>query len=261
MNVVPYAIALIPTVVLMGMVGAFHFRSPRCLPIWTGIFLGVIACLPIWVMETVIEDGGGKFTNLYLRAFVQQVLGAAVSEELFIFVAFIATYMLFRGGRVRTRVDIVSIAVAAAIGFTTVENLLAVIAAPQPMSAAISRLLSIVAGHASVQLVMGYFAARMLLEPRGRILNGILMIALPIAIHGWGDFSEAIFQAVDADSEESKRYFSYWIFAIFTYVVAAVIVLFQLRDGQVPDNISEDLSKEADQSNASTELPPGNDDG
>jgi RsiW-degrading membrane proteinase PrsW (M82 family) len=87
---------------------------------------------------------------LYEKAFVQQVLGAAVSEELFIFVGFFLTFKLFHLSRVRTEADVVAVAVAVAIGFTTIENVTAVVASGTPLSAALNRLLSIIAGHASL---------------------------------------------------------------------------------------------------------------
>ena len=138
----------------------------------------------------------------------------------------------------------VAIAVAAAIGFTTIENVTAVLAAESPMTTAFSRLLSIVAGHASLQLVMGYFAAKCLLGTGNRILNGLLMLAVPIAIHGWGDFSESVFQTVDPDSEQSKQFFSGWIIGIFAYLAGAVIVLFKLREAARRETVSESDTEE-----------------
>lgn len=229
MNFVAFLVAMTPTIVLAWLVGAFRWRSKRFAAIWVGMWLGALASVPIWFLETFVEGAGEQLSNLYERAFVQQVLGAAFIEEVMILLAFLLTYVLMRNGRVETRNDIVAIAVAAAIGFTTIENGLAVVASQSPLETAGSRLLSIVAGHASLQLVMGYFASNMLLGESRRWLWAILMLVVPITIHGWGDFSEAIFQAVDADSDESKRYFSYWIFGLFAYVVAAVIVLFQLK--------------------------------
>ena len=241
---VPLLLSLVPTLVLMGWVGAFGLTRPRCPALWVGMILGIVACVPVWFMETVIEGAGDHLTGLYEKAFVQQVLGAAVSEELFIFLGFLGTFLLFRRTRVKTEGDVVAIAVAAAIGFTTIENVTAVLAAESPMTTAFSRLLSIVAGHASLQLVMGYFAAKCLLGTGNRILNGLLMLAVPIAIHGWGDFSESVFQTVDPDSEQSKQFFSGWIIGIFAYLAGAVIVLFKLREAARGETVSESDTEE-----------------
>ena len=230
METLPLLVSLVPTLVLLGLVGAFRFRSIMLPVLWMGVILGVVACIPVYLMETVIEDAGGQLTGLYEKAFVQQVLGAAVSEELFIFVGFFLTFKLFQTSRVRTEADVVAVAVAVAIGFMTIENVTAVVASETPMSAALNRLLSIIAGHASLQLMMGYFAAKCLLGNRNRLLFGLLMFAVPIVIHGWGDFSEYIFQQVDADSPQSKQFFSAWILGVFAYIAGAAIVLFQLRE-------------------------------
>ena len=125
METLPLLVSLVPTLVLLGLVGAFRFRSIMLPVLWVGVILGVVACIPVYLMETVIEDAGGQLTGLYEKAFVQQVLGAAVSEELFIFVGFFLTFKLFQTSRVRTEADVVAVAVAVAIGFTTIENVTA----------------------------------------------------------------------------------------------------------------------------------------
>jgi len=230
MEVLPLLIAMVPTVVLLGLVGAFRVSSQMLIVLWTGVALGVVACVPVYFMETVIEGAGDQLSGLYEKAFVQQVLGAAVSEELCIFFGFLLTFKLFQSTRIQKDAEVVATAVAVAIGFTTIENVTAVLASETPMSASLNRLLSIIAGHASLQLVMGYFAAKCLLGKRHRLFFGFLMLAVPIGIHGWGDFSESIFQAVDADSSQSKQFFSAWIFGIFAYLAGAAIVLFKLRE-------------------------------
>ncbi|MDE0865327.1 MAG: PrsW family glutamic-type intramembrane protease [Rubripirellula sp.] len=229
-EIIPLLLSLVPTLVLMGLVGAFRFSRSLCPVLWMGIALGVVACVPVWLMETVVEGAGDQLSGVYEKAFIQQVLGAAVSEELFIFLGFLIAFFLFRHSRIKTDRDVVAIAVAAAIGFTTVENLTAVLAAESPMTTAFSRLLSIVAGHASLQLMMGFFAAKVLLGREHRALYGFLMLAVPIVIHGWGDFSEAVFQAVDPDSQQSKQFFSGWILGIFAYIAGATVVLFKLHE-------------------------------
>lgn len=192
--------------------------------------MGVLACVPVYLMETIIEGAGDRLSGIYEKAFVQQVLGAAVSEELCIFLGFLLTFKLFQGVRIRTNAEVVAVAVAVAIGFTTIENVTAVLASETPWSVSLNRLLSIVAGHASLQLVMGYFAAKCWLGSHHRLLFGVLMLAVPIGIHGWGDFSESVFQAVESDSPQSKQFFSAWIFGIFAYLAGAAIVLFKLRE-------------------------------
>lgn len=230
MEVLPLLISIVPTLVLLALVGAFRFNSSMLVVLWTGVALGMVACVPVYVLETVVEGAGAQLSDLYAKAFVQQVLGASLSEELFIFVGFLITFKLFQSTRIQNDEDVVVTAVAVAIGFTTIENMTAVLASDTPMSVSLNRLLSIVAGHASLQLLMGYFAAKCFLGDRNRWLFGSLMLVVPILIHGWGDFSESVFQTVDPDSPQSKQFFSGWIFGIFAYMAGAVIVLFKLRE-------------------------------
>lgn len=245
MEILPLLISMVPTLVLLALVGAFRFSSQMLVVLWTGVVLGVLACVPVYFMETVIEGAGEQMPGLYEKAFVQQVLGAAVSEELCIFFGFLLTFKLFQTTRIQKDADVVAAAVAVAIGFTTVENLTAVLASETPMSVSLNRLLSIVAGHASLQLVMGYFAAKFLLGDRRRLVFAVLMLAVPIGIHGWGDFSESIFQAVDADSPQSQQFFSAWIFGIFAYLAGAAIVLFKLRENASSTAV-DDVCTESD---------------
>ena len=252
MEILPLLISLVPTLVLLAFVGALRFGNQRLAVLWTGVVLGVLACVPVYFMETVIEGAGESLSGLYEKAFVQQVLGAAVSEELCIFFGFLLTFKLFKRTRIQKDADVVAAAVAVAIGFTTIENLSAVLASETPMSVSLNRLLSIVAGHASLQLVMGYFAAKCLLGDRNRLVFGVLMLAVPIGIHGWGDFSESIFQAVDADSPQSQQFFSAWIFGVFAYLVGAAVVLFKLREN-VSSTAADDVSKASDGRDAGLE--------
>ena len=254
MELLPLLISVIPTVVLLALVGAFRFHSQTLVVAWTGFVLGVFACVPVYLMETVIEGAGEQVSGLYEKAFVQQVLGAAVSEELFIFFGFLLTFKLFRSWRIQTDAAVVAAAVAVAIGFTTIENITAVLASETPMSVSINRLLSIVAGHASLQLVMGYFAAKCLLGTHHRLMFGFLMLAVPIGIHGWGDFSEAVFQAVDSDSPQSKQFFSAWIFGIFAYIAGAAIVMFKLSENaSSPSQVSFSTATDVGEKNRDPE--------
>lgn len=227
----PYLVALVPTIALLWLVGAFRFAQPRTKALWVAAAFGALATAPVWVVETVVEGPAASITGIYQRAFVQQVLGAAVVEELAILLAFLLAYLLFRKSMIPGPYDVVALAVATAIGFTTVENLLAVFASESPMSAAVSRLLSLFAGHATLQLIMGYFAAQASFGSGSRWVSLVLMLVAPIAVHGWGDFSEAVFSAyavIDPDGAGAKNWFTAWIFALFAYIAFAAALLWQM---------------------------------
>ena len=96
METLPLLISLVPTFVLLGLVGVFFLRDHMGPVIGVGVAVGVVVCIPVYLMETVIEDFGAGLPGLYERAFVQQVLGASVSEELAIFAGFVLTFRLFQ---------------------------------------------------------------------------------------------------------------------------------------------------------------------
>lgn len=232
MQNLPILIALIPTLLMLVLIRAFAFWRLQTLAIWIAILLGMLVTIPVMTLEGWVEGPAATDSDFYQKAFVQQVLGAAVVEELAIFSMFLLVYLLFRRSTITKPTDIVALAVAVAVGFLTVENLLAVLAQDDPFTEALSRLTTIFAGHPTLQLVMGYFAAQAFLGRRNRLLSAMLMIALPILIHGWGDFSEAVFQAfnsVDPDGSAAGNWFSAWIVALAIYLMSAIAVLWQIR--------------------------------
>ena len=105
-----------------------------------------------------------------------------------------------------------------------------VCSAENPLSAALDRLMTIPFGHVSLQLVMGYFAANVILDKRRRLVNGLLMFLVPMAIHGWGDYAESLFRYqadLTPDSLRTEHLFSCWILALAMYVTGAVIAIWQ----------------------------------
>ncbi|MCO8121711.1 PrsW family intramembrane metalloprotease [Stieleria sp. TO1_6] len=224
-------LGLVPTIVLLALlwwIDPTHLRSPR---IWIALVTGMLITAPVWVLETVVDNWATNITGAYAKLFVVEVLGAAVVEELVIAIALLGLVFLSNKWADTPR-RIVAIAVAIAIGFTTIENMLGVWSTDRPTKMGISRLMTIPCGHVSLQLVMGYFAARALLETRHRGRWAALMILVPILIHGWGDYSENLFQYeanLDPDSDATKHLFSCWILALAAYVAGAAAVLWRLR--------------------------------
>jgi RsiW-degrading membrane proteinase PrsW (M82 family) len=193
--------------------------------------MGMLVCIPVWFAESWIEGLATGMTDQPEKALIQQVLGAAVTEEAFIFLGACLVWMWYRRFAQPGPVDLVVVAVSVAIGFTTIENGLAVYASPNPPREAISRFSSIVAGHAELQLAMGYFAAMAVFGKRHRALYAILTLAIPIAIHGWGDFTERLFQYYDTlypNAEKSKLLMSAWLLGLTAYILAGIAVLWQI---------------------------------
>ncbi len=227
MTPVTILIALLPTIVLLGLLDRLSPNRLGSEFVWVGLGFGMLVVIPVWLIETPIENLGNSLSNRYLRLFVQQVLGAAVVEETLVALGLLAVCLCYRG-ILSNRRKMLAAAVSLAIGFTTIENAVAVYAAEDRFAESLARLLTIPAGHGSLQLMMGYFAANWMLFNQNRIRNGILLLIIPIAIHGWGDYAEALFHEdaiAAADAIGTKLSFSCWIFSLFAYFMGAVIVL------------------------------------
>src|SRR5262249_40092077 len=121
MAVAPFALALVPTLLLLGLVGAYQVKQPRARALWAAFALGALVTVPVWFVEAAVEDPASGLPGPYQRAFAQQVLGAALVEEVALFLVLLGVYALFRGSVLTRPVDVVVVAVSGAVGFTTVE--------------------------------------------------------------------------------------------------------------------------------------------
>ena len=87
----------------------------------------------MWLVESAV-DGLASPSDRLSRDFVQQVIGAACSEESLKFIGVgLLIWLAYRRGEHEVRA-LVAIAISVGIGFMTLENLVAVIASDTPMS-------------------------------------------------------------------------------------------------------------------------------
>jgi len=222
-------IAFLPTVVLIGVMASLNRDRLRSAYIWVGITFGMLVVVPVWFVETWVDRLSNGISHPYHRLFVVEFVGAGLGEELLVAMCLLGICLLYREV-LADRGKIVAAAVSIAIGFTTVENIVAVYASEDRFSESLARLLTIPAGHVSLQLMMGYFAANAILNKQHRVLNAISLLVIPMLIHGWGDIAEGLFHyeaALDADSVRTQRFFSCWIFALLAYLLGAVTVLWK----------------------------------
>src|SRR5262245_28452753 len=105
MPLAPFAVALVPPLVLLGLIGAYRIQQPRARALWTAFALGILVTVPVWFAESAVEDPAAMLPGLYRRAFGQQVLGAALVEEVALFLVLLVTYALFRSSVVTRPVD------------------------------------------------------------------------------------------------------------------------------------------------------------
>ena len=225
-------VVFVPTITLLVFLAILQSDRLRASYLWGAIGYGmVVAPVPVWLLEGIVEGLAQRATSDYLRLFIQQVLGAAVVEELLIGLGVVGVSLSFRKARENQR-TVVAAAVAVAVGFTTVENVIAVYAAQNPLPVAFDRLLTIPFGHVSLQLLMGYFAAYAILDRRRVLVYVLLMFLVPVAIHGAGDYTEALFQYegnLAPGSLRTRLLFSCWILALFVYLAGAAGVVWKLN--------------------------------
>jgi RsiW-degrading membrane proteinase PrsW (M82 family) len=228
MNALPFLLALLPTTV---WVLVWLWLRPRKLSaFWllSGMLLGALLGGPVWVAETWVGELTTP-TGRFSRDFDQQVLGASCCEELLKFAA-VVSLVLFasRRGQSSARA-VVAIAVSVGIGFMTLENVVAVVASESPMRLAIDRQVTMLAGHPGYQVVMGWCLYRWTVSRQARW--AIASLAVPIFLHGWADFSEALFQdEQNHGSTEDTVLFFAWIASIFVTAAVAAVLLHRTRN-------------------------------
>ena len=202
-----------------------------------GILVGALLGGPVWLLETAVDGLANPGGRLW-RDFVQQVLGAACCEELLKFLAIALLLWFAKRRRKLTTRDIVAIAISVGVGFMTLENVLAVALSDTPMSIAIDRQLTIIAGHGSYQTIMGFLLA--LSARRSGFGWNIVALAAPIFLHGWGDLSERLFQdEPNPGSLEDTLLFGSWIASVVTTAVVAFGVLWWVRRAESDETLNQ----------------------
>ncbi len=221
-HLIPTVITLVPTLI---WVSIWVWIRPRCRsfsPLVVGIIVGAGVAVPVWFAEVWIDGTANTRSRLALD-FQHQFLGAACCEELLKLVG-VALLLRWMGASKPRPWHAIPIALTVGIGFMTVENIIAVMAAQEPMSMAYSRLVTVLAGHPGYQLVMGFCIARW--STHHRIGWAVASIGLPILLHGWGDLSEQLFK--DEPKHGSTRdtlEFAAWIASITTVLIASLLVV------------------------------------
>ena len=203
------------------------------------MIVGALLGGPVWLLESAVEGLVGSGSRIW-RDFVQQVIGAACCEESLKLIAVgVLIWLAKRGGKPAAR-GVVAIAISVGIGFMTLENLFAVIASDTPLALAIDRQLTIIAGHGNFQAIMGFFLA-MYMRYRG-LGWGILALAVPLFLHGWGDFTEQLFKDEPVPgSFEDTMLFNSWIGSIVTTAFASFSLLWWVRRPMNDQELREEV--------------------
>jgi RsiW-degrading membrane proteinase PrsW (M82 family) len=221
------ALAFIPTIVWCLIF--VWVRPPGFSLRWLlgGMIVGVVLGGPVWLAESAV-DVLAIPGDRYWRGFVQQVIGAACSEESLKFIGVGLLVWLAQRRSERAPRAVVAIAISVGIGFMTLENLVAVIVSDTPMSHAIDRQMTIIAGHGSYQAIMGVFLA-MSIQHR-RLGWAIAALIVPLFLHGWGNLAEQLFiDEPDHRSFQDTMLYNTWIGSIVTTALAAFSLLWWVR--------------------------------
>ena len=223
----PVALALLPTMIWCLVFAWVRPRGLSLLWLAGGMVVGAFLGGPVWVLESAVDGFSSPGGRLW-RDFVQQVIGAACCEESLKFISVVALIGLARHQGKTSARDVVAIAISVGIGFMTLENLFAVIVSDTPMSLAIDRQLTIIAGHGNYQAIMGFFLAMFI--RRGGKGWAVAALLVPIFLHGWGDLAEQLFQdEPNPGSFADTMLFNSWIGSIVTTAVAAFSLLWWVR--------------------------------
>jgi RsiW-degrading membrane proteinase PrsW (M82 family) len=200
------------------------------------MMIGMMLGGPVWLVESAVDSLAPE--GRFWRDFVQQVIGAACSEESLKFIGVVLlVWLAYRRGHRAARA-VVAISISIGIGFMTLENLVAVIASDTPLSLAMDRQLTILAGHGHYQAIMGVFLAMTI---RHRRLGWVIAaLVVPVFLHGWGDLAEQLFiDEPDPGSFNDTMLYNSWIGSIVTTSLAAFSLLWWVRHPTPSKNLEQ----------------------
>jgi RsiW-degrading membrane proteinase PrsW (M82 family) len=202
-RVIAFAAALAPGALLFWLLwrpaGAAHLRYALA----CATALGVLLVFPVigaeLLLHALLPSTGSPVQDAVISAFAV----AALVEEGFKFALF-AGFALRHEDR-ETPADAVRFAIAIALGFALLENLLHVWETAGWAWVALVRALTAVPSHAFDGLLMGTLAAAALSRRRGRFILFALALLAPIASHGLYDALLLPLEHLPADGKAPLR--------------------------------------------------------
>ncbi|OXM88091.1 glutamic-type intramembrane protease PrsW [Paenibacillus rigui] len=147
----------------------------------TKVFLfGVMLVFPVMVLQRAFVHGLGE--NPFVFSFV---ISAGLEEFLKWFLVY---FIIYKHTSFDEPYDGIVYAVAASLGFATLENVFYAFLNSASISSLIYRALLPVSGHAMFGVIMGYHLGRAKFDPQRRTRHLIYSLALPIFWHGVFDY-------------------------------------------------------------------------
>jgi len=154
--------------------------------IWISFGFGFSVAIPIAGIAALYAPEIARIAAVRPHAAAVAFLEASIPEELGKLL--VMTCIILRHEDLRRPVDAVVLTVLVGLGFATIENLYYVFGSENWTETAMLRALTAVPMHATVGIIMGYFAARTLLSPANRVPLLLAMFAVPTLLHGFYDY-------------------------------------------------------------------------
>ncbi len=154
--------------------------------IWISFGFGFSAAIPIAGVAALYAPAIARLDDVRLHAAGVAFLEASIPEELGKLL--VVTCIILRHEDLRRPVDAVVLTVLVGLGFATIENLYYVFGAENWTETAMLRAITAVPMHATVGIVMGYFAALSLSDRNMAPATLAAMFVAPTLLHGLYDY-------------------------------------------------------------------------
>lgn len=145
---------------------------------------GMIAVLPIILVELALQAIGGNIYNDLTAAFYNGFIVAALTEETFKFIAVMLA--VWKNPEFDEKFDGIVYAVAVSLGFAMVENISYVF--QNGFGVGITRMFTAIPGHTTFGILMGYFLGLAKFSKRYVGILKFLALFFAIVAHGTYDF-------------------------------------------------------------------------
>ena len=197
--------------------------------IWISFGLGFSVAIPIAGIAALYAPGIAHIEGFRLHAAAVAFLEASIPEELGKLL--VVTAIVLRHEDLRRPVDAIVLTVLVGLGFATIENLYYVFGSENWTETAMLRAITAVPMHATVGIVMGYFAARWLLASRARPVVLAAMFMLPVLLHGFYDYPVFAIQQMISEASRLNHpvYLEFQSIFIASIVISALAAMAVFR--------------------------------
>lgn len=226
--------ALAPAILLIGI---FCVRRPwrdSRRAIWIAYGLGFSVAIPTAAIVAIYAPLIAGIENFRLYAAAVALFEAAGPEEAGKYL--VVLFFLMRHEDLRRPADALMLTICMALGFATIENLYYVVGSENWTGTAMLRAVTAVPMHATIAVVMGYYATQSLLRPERRRRLLVYMWVWPFALHGLYDYPVfAIYRLLETHEPVQRSQlieFQIIFAAAFLVAIAAALAAIQAVAGQ-----------------------------